>query len=366
MGEAHYQPVRLVRLEITNFKAIDRLEIDLPTPLTSMDPDVLVLGSRNGLGKTSVLEACAMLFVSSRAALDDRGNISSSNFGVQLAVNPFDLLIRGGGDQARLSADFAVGGQRYQLVVSLSSDGQWKAGGDKDELSKALHPSGQRRSGITQLLWALLGLSADPFVAPPFLYFHSYRKVQEGNPELGAMVEDTNPRHFNPAGRADRNGTSRFKLEILRSLMGQARLFESVDEAEADSTIDVINRLMRRYAGGVIRNLRPLPDNTVDFCIQPLGGGPTFTFDGLSSGQKEIISTLFLIWRHTHDRPGIVLIDEPELHLNVEWHRSLVAELQALAPANQYLLATHSEDIFGSVEEAHRMLLVPEDAIAVR
>ena len=185
MGEAHYQPVRLVRLEITNFKAIDRLEIDLPTPLTSMDPDVLVLGSRNGLGKTSVLEACAMLFVSSRAAQDDRGNISSSNFGVQLAVNPFDLLIRGGGDQARLSADFAVGGQRYQLVVSLSSDGQWKAGGDKDELSKALHPSGQRRSGITQLLWALLGLSADPFVAPPFLYFHSYRKVQEATRNWG-------------------------------------------------------------------------------------------------------------------------------------------------------------------------------------
>ena len=81
------------------------------------------------------------------------------------------------------------------------------------------------------------------------------------------------------------------------------------------------------------------------------------TFDGLSSGQKEIISTLFLIWYHTKDKPSVVFIDEPELHLNAQWHRSLVNRLMKLAPNNQYIMATHSEDIMDSVEEDRRILL---------
>jgi predicted ATP-binding protein involved in virulence len=74
-----------------------------------------------------------------------------------------------------------------------------------------------------------------------------------------------------------------------------------------------------------------------------------------------VIATLFLIWRNTAEQPGIVLIDEPELHLNAEWHGDFVEQLRKLAPRNQYILATHSEEIFRSVDESRRALLVPDD-----
>jgi predicted ATP-binding protein involved in virulence len=74
-----------------------------------------------------------------------------------------------------------------------------------------------------------------------------------------------------------------------------------------------------------------------------------------------MIATLFLIWRNTAEQPGIVLIDEPELHLNAEWHGDFVEQLRKLAPRNQYILATHSEEIFRSVDESRRALLVPDD-----
>jgi predicted ATP-binding protein involved in virulence len=92
------------------------------------------------------------------------------------------------------------------------------------------------------------------------------------------------------------------------------------------------------------------------------GNGASFAFDGLSSGQKEIISTLFLIWRHSQEEPCIVMMDEPELHLNAEWHADFVERLQEYGPRNQYILATHSEQIFGSVDEDRRALLVPTEA----
>ncbi|NQU64387.1 MAG: AAA family ATPase, partial [SAR324 cluster bacterium] len=66
----------------------------------------------------------------------------------------------------------------------------------------------------------------------------------------------------------------------------------------------------------------------------------------------------FLIWHHTQKSPCVVLIDEPELHLNSQWHRGFVKKLINLAPHNQYIIATHSEDIMDSVDEDRRILLL--------
>ena len=55
--------LRLRRLEVENFKALDQLTLDLLPPRMKSDPDIFVMGSRNGLGKTSILESCALLFL---------------------------------------------------------------------------------------------------------------------------------------------------------------------------------------------------------------------------------------------------------------------------------------------------------------
>ena len=52
-----------------------------------------------------------------------------------------------------------------------------------------------------------------------------------------------------------------------------------------------------------------------------------------------------------------MLIDEPELHLNAEWHSQFIRYLYKLAPHNQYIIATHSQYIAESVEPYQRLLL---------
>ena len=118
-----------------------------------------------------------------------------------------------------------------------------------------------------------------------------------------------------------------------------------------------MNDLLDFYVGGTISKLRPRADNSVDFRVQRDGENESFTFDGLSSGQKEVISTLFMIWYYTRERPRVVLIDEPELHLNLQWHRSFVGKLFDLAPRNQYIFATHSADFMDSVDPSRRLIL---------
>ncbi|MBF0348906.1 MAG: ATP-binding protein [Magnetococcales bacterium] len=354
--------IRLKRLKIANFKAIDAVELHFPQPRMKGDPDIHVMGSRNGLGKTSIFEACALLFL---------GMYGSGTF--QLARYRMDLtelFVRSGSEEARIEGDFSVNGEDREVRIRWSrSDALKITSTIKINPMIAGREERPDESWVEQFLMLLAGYTMEPIVMQPCLYFHSYRKVQKGKPELGMMVESEMPRQMRGRrpGRwrgpyEEGKSVSTFKIKMLHAMMGTVGLFESLDKEQADKTREQLNRLIEKYAGGTIEKLRPSHDNTFVFLITPrlsgkTGPGDPFSFDGLSSGQKEIISTLFLIWHHTLDQSGIILIDEPELHLNTEWHRDFVRQIFELAPGNQYILATHSEDVFGSVDEDRRLFL---------
>jgi hypothetical protein len=354
--------LRLSRLTIENYKKLDSLEIDFPRPVMMRDLDILVFGSKNGGGKTSVLECCSLLMLA--------GAVGEKMFKRFLEVESLldiaNLLVKAGQDQALIHGDFEQGKETCTVSLMIQRSGVIKSTVQDDKsLFKGFNDNRELLSGdLEYALSRILAFVGEPLIMPPLLYFNSYRKIQESNPELGMMADDY-PMHraIRFSGRSGMRGftapISSFKLEVLRSLMGKASLFEGFNKGESESVLSQLNNLIERYCDGRIENLRSLPDNKIDIRIQPQHGGKSFSFDGLSSGQKEMIATLFLIWRNTHEHPCIVLIDEPELHLNAEWHGDFVEQLRKLAPHNQYILATHSEEIFRSVEEPYRAMLVP-------
>jgi recombinational DNA repair ATPase RecF len=61
---------RLEYIEINNYKCIDHLRIEFPQPPRDYIPDVWCIGSKNGVGKTSVLECCALLLLAAGNNLD--------------------------------------------------------------------------------------------------------------------------------------------------------------------------------------------------------------------------------------------------------------------------------------------------------
>ena len=341
------------RVSVRNYKGIDHVELELPAPRMADDPDVLIIGSQNGLGKTSILECCSLL-LSTLITPKKQFPIVDMRL---WPINMPDLLIRAGSSRFEVHGELTVGNGSYEVSFCVNGKGIARiAGADLDSARNAFGDTGKDEDIREDLMSAIAGLSADPVASESFLLFHSYRKVQEGNPELGMMADDRSLRPYRFRRRVD-FGASRFKMTILRSLMQRAGLFELSEVEYADTAIDQLNDLLDFYAGGQISKLRPGGDNTVDFRIQMKEGVTSFTFDGLSSGQKEIISTLFLVWYHTQGRPRVVLIDEPELHLNAQWHRSFVNKLISLAPHNQYIIATHSVDFMDSVEKDRRVIL---------
>lgn len=69
----------------------------------------------------------------------------------------------------------------------------------------------------------------------------------------------------------------------------------------------------------------------------------------LSSGeQHEIILMYDLIFKSTKDM--LVLIDEPEISLHIDWQLEFIADLESVAKVNspQFIIATHSPAIIGN------------------
>ena len=88
--------------------------------------------------------------------------------------------------------------------------------------------------------------------------------------------------------------------------------------------------------------------------------GRRLEVDMLSSGQLELflfLSTLAL----SEGREGIIFIDEPELHLDPQWHRLILRSLMRLQPRTQLVVATHSPEIYDAAASYDRHHLAPED-----
>ena len=63
--------------------------------------------------------------------------------------------------------------------------------------------------------------------------------------------------------------------------------------------------------------------------------------DQLTSGELELFG--FAAWMIAERfEGGIICLDEPELHLDPQWHPLLLEALRRLQPDSQFIVATHS------------------------
>lgn len=64
----------------------------------------------------------------------------------------------------------------------------------------------------------------------------------------------------------------------------------------------------------------------------------------LSSGEKQIL-VILLTALVQENRPGVMLMDEPEISLHIEWQQRLITLVRTLNPNVQIILCTHSPAI---------------------
>lgn len=348
--------LRIEHLEIKGYKGIDALRLDFPKPRMADEPDIFVLGSENGVGKTSVLECCSLLML----AFILNASQSEFRYDNKSALKPvhlLDLLIHASMDSAEIKGLITCGDQEVETEIRLERNGIITPHTSLS-LDRNLLP-GTVSIDVNGFIETLCGLTANPLLTQQFVMLHSYRKTREGGFHPGVTSNahlSTGETHFISRSL---DPTSIFKRQIIISMISKAGLLENIsNSADQEINLNKLNELVSLYIdNGLIGKLQLLDDHSFDIRIKLKDSDASFSFDALSSGQKEIISTLFLIWRYTRNHPGVVMIDEPELHLNAQWHEGIIRNLTRNLPHNQYLIATHSEHVMAAVSMDRRLLL---------
>lgn len=85
--------------------------------------------------------------------------------------------------------------------------------------------------------------------------------------------------------------------------------------------------------------------------------------DSLSSGEQHEIVLLFqLLFRVTQD--SLILIDEPELSLHIEWQQQFLADLEQITSLAKFdvIIATHSPQVISNRWDLTEELRAPENA----
>jgi len=71
----------------------------------------------------------------------------------------------------------------------------------------------------------------------------------------------------------------------------------------------------------------------------------TITLGMLSAGEKQLLLILLTVFL-MDDTPAVLLMDEPELSLHIEWQEKLIAAIRNLNKNCQLIITTHSPSIF--------------------
>ena len=74
-------------------------------------------------------------------------------------------------------------------------------------------------------------------------------------------------------------------------------------------------------------------------------GEMTIEMERLSAGEKQILLLLFTLFL-MEDKPTVLLLDEPEISLHIEWQDRLISLMNDLNPNCQIIMTTHSPNIF--------------------
>jgi predicted ATPase len=304
-------PIALTSLSIRNFRGIEDLSLEFVGP-DGLPNQLVVLAGPNGCGKTAVLEAALMAIG-----------------GQSRAVGPIG------------SRAIRKGATDYEIRVTSQN------------ASEPFLPNGET---------TLKSRSRDLELKVPHWYFSSWRA-----PALVGAVDVTVGKGGRRPAKTDANRLLNVKQQLANTAAMES--FRGTGRASLPrytSWINSINEGWRKFYLDrddefAVELTEENEEASGAFEVYYLRKGePRLSVDHLSAGQLELflfLSALVL----NDDREGIVLIDEPELHLDPQWHTTVLRTLMRLQPKAQFIVATHSPQIYESAMSYERHFLVPAD-----
>lgn len=322
--------MRIDRLSVQNFRGIKQAEIK---GLSSSS--FVAVGGKNGVGKTTLLEAVAILWFGVHDQNTRLGGPWSDECVIELDVtfeaSEWDSMVS---SAARLGYDH-LGPQE---VVTVRS-----------RFRRVLGMNGWERAETQgEPSWAGLLLNRD------FRYEHAFCNIDflPSHRELGFSSTNIDPVVLSH-GRINeirenlrhsfRDYRNQVQIGSVESLLASLDYLDLISERESNEARNRYEAIVKSFANATGKTIpRPKIDRTkgVDVFVET-PDGQTHPVSQLSSGEQQVLALMCYLVQ-IMAIGGIVLIDEPELHLHPALQRSLLSIADQVGQRSQIWIATHS------------------------
>jgi len=114
-------------------------------------------------------------------------------------------------------------------------------------------------------------------------------------------------------------------------------------QRELDDSIKLFRDVCNKY---LVNKKVVYDESKIEIYIQADGSEDKLQLSKLSSGEKQILSTFSKVYLASPDCKFLVLFDEPELSLSIEWQRNLLPDIYNSGKCDFLFAVTHSPFIF--------------------
>lgn len=342
----------LDHIRLQNFKMFEHFEADF-------EPDLTILVGDNGSGKSTILDAA---------------RIAIASFFIKLETSSSVPITRS--DATKVAHDYD-GEIRTESLYPISVEAEGKIDGDGIAWERSLQtPKGRttrvQASSVMQISdnWQKLIREGDSdLVLPIFAYYGTNRLWKAVNTSAQGKIETQ--------GRLagyDNCLDACIDYEFMRSWFKRQAFSEFQKNAPNRDY-----RIVKEMLANALSMLIGCTDATVSFdanqndiCVSYTSSDGAFRYDpiaSMSDGYRDVFVLLAdIAFRVTllnpvlsdavlQKTPGVVLIDELDLHLHPKWQSMIVSVLTEAFPNVQFIATTHSPIILSSVQRRNLRLL---------
>ena len=372
--------MKLAKVEITNFRCFESLTVDL-------HPDLNVIVGANGAGKTAILDALAVALYDVVAA---NGGGGKRQRGQQKAtLQPGDIRIEpGGSDAVHDRKDFvqfratATGFYPVDGFPGTAPSGQ-PASLEWTEHIRFQPPGGfiyetrssERLSAVYRYfhqVWQEIRKSAPQALIPlPVVAYYRADRHPGATPDLGNVFNVALERQEVYANALDAGADFAAMCQwfyLRENAELRARVSNGASSGIEFPDLRAVRAALCRTVEGVERVFFDGNPQRLKVALRsPDGSREVLELGQLSDGYRNLLAMVLDFarrlaqahpaWPNPLEAPGILLIDEIELHLHPRWQQTVVPSLRAAFPNTQLIVTTHSPAVLTTVRREHVLLL---------
>ena len=327
--------MRIKELELKNFRCFEHMSLMLHSNMN-------VMVGVNGTGKTTILEAIRIFIGAVFCELDKIENKISSP-----SITDDDVRLH------NLERQYSV---EIQGILDIDKELLHEGIASWDRVlerygGKTKFGNGKNAKELSKNIQTLIRDGEE--TAVPIIAYYSTDRYKKEKKNTGLEADGSRLRGYYNA--LDSMTNIWFFLNIIKT--------ETLWELQSGKQSIVLSMVRKVIAGCVPDCAEIVHDVKYDKLIITQRDGEKIPFSSLSDGVRSVLSMVmelslrcYLLNPYLGENaplftPGIVLIDEIDLHLHPEWQLHILNDLSAMFPRIQFIVSTHAPLILSSVKD---------------